>query len=348
MNEILDFSVRANPLGMPESIRNTLSGALARGLGEPVDRSCRELRERIAQRHGAGAAQIALSDCEDELILLLALTSRARRALLLWPCPESYEKALAEAKIGVKKLKLPSSRHFHLAEGELREALQSCDLLLMGNPAFPAPALVPPNALLAELDQWIADGGWLILDESAIDFTYGSVTNSLWSAVRREPRVAILRSFTNYFALNMLPFCYAVSNSTSWITEVRQRQREPALCGLTQSLGSALENLMPFRTQTTDFITNLMPKFIARLRRISGLKTFPTDANWVLCRLERGDITAAEFAQKLRERGIVIKTCVDGSYFTLSLKKAADTDRFIKSAREILMPKDSDKRLPPR
>ncbi|MDY3868966.1 MAG: hypothetical protein SOZ52_06315 [Pyramidobacter sp.] len=338
MNDILDFSVRSNPVGMPEKIRSVLTDAVLCGLDGRADRNCTDIRSLIARRHGASLTQIAVCDNEEELCALLVRTSGARRALLPVPCPEFYERALLAAKIDIKKLKLSHIRSFRFAEGELRTALEGCDLLLMGNPAFPSSALLPPNALISEIDDWISAGGTLLLDESAVDFTYGSVVNSLWSAVRREGRAAILRSFTNYFAINQLPLCYAVGGS-GWISEARAVQTPPALCGLTQSLKEALEVLMPFRTQTADFIIEMMPKFVGRLRRISGLKTFPCDANWVLCRLERSDMTTEQFAQALLAQGIMIQPCIDGSYFTLALKKEAETDRFIKTARSILMPR---------
>ena len=96
---------------------------------------------------------------------------------------------------------------------------------------------------------------------------------------------------------------------------------------------------MPFRSSTVDAVTRLMPRLIGRLRRISGLRPLPSDANWVLCRLERDDITAPELAAQLRRRFIIVPPCIDERHFTLGLRVPIETDRFIKAAREILMPK---------
>ena len=56
-------------------------------------------------------------------------------------------------------------------------------------------------------------------------------------------------------------------------------------------------------------------------------------------RLERDDITAPELAAQLRRRSILIPPCIDERHFTLGLRVPIETDRFIKAAREILMPR---------
>ena len=339
MVKILDFSVRANPLGTPEAIKTALTAAIREQCAAPVDPDFTALRQTIALRHGVQSGQIAVSQREEELIALLAASAGgARRALLPVPCPRSYERVLKRCGLDVKSFALPLKHNYRIPRGALAEALDGCDLLILGNPAFPSAALMPPAELLSELDRWLAGGGWLILDERAVDFTYGSITNSLWSGLRREPRAALIRSFTDSLALALCPLCYAVGGE-NWIAALRARQFAPALSPLAHYLAPALEHIMPFRSSTVDAVTRLMPRLIGRLRRISGLRPLPSDANWVLCRLERDDITAPELAAQLRRRFIIVPPCIDERHFTLGLRVPIETDRFIKAAREILMPK---------
>lgn len=339
MATILDFSIRINPLGTPEAIKTAMAAAISKYCGAPADPNFTELRQTIALRHGAEAEQIAVSQSEEELIALLAASAGgARCALLPVPCPHSYRQLLKRCGIKVKELALPSRHNYRIPRGALAKALSGCDLLILGNPAFPSAGLMPPANLLAELDSWLAGGGWLILDERDLDFTYGSVTNSLWSGLRHEPRAALIRSFTNSLALPLCPLSYAVGGA-DWISDLRGRQFAPALSPLAHYLAPALEHLMPFRSSTVDVVRRLMPRLIGRLRRISGLRPLPSDANWVLCRLEPGGITAEELAGQLRERSILISPCIDKQHFTLGLRVPNETDRFIKAAREILMPR---------
>ena len=129
--------------------------------------------------------------------------------------------------------------------------------------------------------------------------------------------------------------------------EVRARQFHPELARLAACLASPLEKLIGFRTETVDCVTELRNRLIARLRRISGLRPLPSDACWVLCTLERDDLTVYDLASLLHRRGILIEPCMDGAYFTLALRPLPDLERFIRAARDILMRrKDYQKMLP--
>ncbi len=341
MPNTLDFSICSNPLGMPESVRTALLEAVTDAQPDDYD-GFEELRTTIGARHGTVLSHVALAQDEEELFTLLAAKSKGvRRALLPTPCPKSYERALISAGIAIKKFRLRAENKFTFSRGDLAKSLSDCEMLLMGNPAWPASTLISPSELLTELDAWLGRGGWLILDESAIDFTYGSVTNSLWSALRREARTAIIRSFTNSLALHLCPLCYAVGGE-AWIADVRRAQFKPELSPLACHLSPALSRLTGFRAQTVEYVTHLMPRLIGRLNRISGLRPLTRDANWVLCHLQRDDWTVEQLAAALKDHDILISPCIDGSYFTLALRKPIETDRFVKAAREILMPKKKD------
>ena len=346
MKNLIDFRRLVNPLGMPESVRDALKHGIEEGVPEPFDEDFSSLREMIGQRHRAAVAQIAVSHVEEELICLLAAASGARKALLPTPCPPSYERALKQAGVEACRWELSPRHNFRFAPGELRAALNGCDLLLMGNPAFPSGGLVPPGNLLEEVDEWASRGGWLIIDESMLDFTYGGIVNSVWSGVRYVQRAALIRSFTASLSLAVCPLCYAVGGAP-WLSEVRSRQFHPALAPLAACLTAPLEGLMGFRGDTVDCISDLRNKLIGRLRRISGLRPLPSDANWVLCSLERDDVTVPDLVSQLNRRGIIIEPCVDGAHFALALRPMTDLERFIRAAREILMPKKDYQKLLP-
>ncbi len=343
---LVDFRRRVNPLGTPDAVRDALLAGIAAGVAEPFDADFTELREMLARRHSASVAQIAAAQTEEELITLLLASSGAERALLPFPCPPAYTRALGRAGVSVKRLELQPRRAFRLAAGELKEALSGRDLLLMGNPAFPSGALIPPGKLIDEIADWLTDGGRLILDERAVDFTYGSVANSLWSAVRNQPRTALIRSFTSLVSLSACPLCYAVGDR-SWIAAARARQFHPALPPLAACLTQPLSKLVRFRSETVDCVSELRERLIARLRRVAGLRPLPSDANWVLCRLERGDMTADDLAALLRRRGVFVGVLADGRHFYAAVRAPAETDRLVRALREILMPKNDSQRMLP-
>ena len=334
----IDFTIHTNPLGTPDFIKTIIDDAIARNDISTDNDEFYNLRTMIARRHGAGVQQVAIAQSAKELIFHLADSSTAKRVLLARPCPNTYAAALKHVNITVKELSLHKKNGYRIQLDELQDALREVDMLIMGNPAYPSGALIPPASLIDCLSDWIIGGGWLILDESAIDFTYGSTTNSIWSAVRHEERVAIIRSFTDFLAMPLFPLNYVVGGK-NWISESRSRQFSPYVAPLAGCITPALDHITPFRTATVDCVTRLMPRFLGRLRRISGIHPFPTDANWVLCHIESPIADAVTLTQRLAMHGITIATCADKEHFTLALKVPIETDKFIKTTRKILMPK---------
>ncbi len=325
-------------MGMPPSVRDALLAGISDGVPEPLDTEFSGLRELFAQRHNVSVAQIAVAQTEEELIALLSRASGAKLALLPTPCPPAYRRVLNRAGIAAKELKLSPRLAFHFEPGRLKDALPGCDLLLMGNPAFPSGKLIKLQELLEEIAGWLEDGGRLILDERAIDFTYGSVANSLWSAVRYQPGAALIRSFTALLSLSVCPLCYAVGDK-DWISAARSRQFHPALPPLASCLAGPISDLARFRADSVDCVIQIRQRLAARLRRVAGLRPLPADADWVLCRLERDDMTANDLALHLRRRAVIVEPLDDGRHFPLALRAEEENDRFVRAVREILMPK---------
>lgn len=339
MNNVLDFSIRANPLGMPPKLEEILSRVFSGCGNAAFDDNFINLREIIASRHGAHFTRIALNSDEETLLLSLVRAARgARTALLPVPCPASYVRVLEKAGLRIRRMPLSERDGFHFLPGQLKDALRGCDLLLMGNPAFPSSALFPPAPLLSELDDWLYRGGRLILDERAIDFTYGSVTNSLWSGVRNEKNVVILRSFTDFLSLRLLPLCYAVGDS-DWIAGARDAENGLPVPPVWQFLTPALEHLAAFRVKTTDITASVLENFTGRMRHIAGMRALNSEANWVLCRFERDDIPTDDYFNFLKKKGITVPRCIDGCYFTVAAKHSEDMNRLVDVSRELLMPK---------
>ena len=338
MESDLDFSVCLNPLGTPASVKSALTEAIQDFSGLP-DAHFSRLRGAFAGRHGASVAQVAVGDHEEELIELLAESALSvKRALVPEPCPPSYLRALKAAGISVNPLELHLRYDLRLQYDELHRELDGCQMLLLGNPAWPASALVDRDQMTAAIGDFLKDGGWLIVDERGIDFTYGSVANSLWPSLRHEPHAAVIRSLTGLLALPLCPVCYAVGGA-AWVTAARERQFSPPLSPLADFLAPALTGLTEFRGRTVEYTAHTMGLFTGRLRRITGLRPLPYDANWVLCRLERRDFTVAELAITLRQQGLIIRPIVDGSYFMLGMRVPLESNRLIRAIRSVAMPR---------
>ena len=93
------------------------------------------------------------------------------------------------------------NRHGHTMRlvpyGELEEAIDGSDVVVVVNPNNPTGATVPPAQLLAWAARLAARGGWLVVDEA-----FGDTAPGLSVAAHAgQPGLAVLRSVGKFFGL---------------------------------------------------------------------------------------------------------------------------------------------------
>ena len=85
---LLDFSANVSPLGLPENVRQAVVRALDTADRYP-DPLCRELREKLSERHGVPVDWILCGNGASDLIYRLALAKGPRTALVTAPACSS-------------------------------------------------------------------------------------------------------------------------------------------------------------------------------------------------------------------------------------------------------------------
>ncbi len=87
-----------------------------------------------------------------------------------------------------------------------------------------------------------------------------------------------------------------------------------------------------------DLIVKERSFLIRELSKIKGIEVFPSQANFVLCRVDN----SKEMALKLLDRGIFIKDCQgklgisEPRYIRLSVRSREDNEKLVESIREVL------------
>lgn len=170
----LDFSANVSPLGMPEALRRAAEAALAEADRYP-DPLCRELRERLAARHGVPAEWILCGGGAADLIYRLAAARRPKRALVTAPTFSEYENALALWGCRVSRFPLSEGNGFAVTEDVLSAVTPELDLLFLCEPNNPT-GRTTDRALLERILERCGDCGTLLaVDECFNDL----ITSSL-------------------------------------------------------------------------------------------------------------------------------------------------------------------------
>jgi len=144
--------------------------------------------------------------------------------------------------------------------------------------------------------------GVVVVDEAYADFASGSVIN--W--VRDYDNLAVLRSFSKAFGLAGLRLGYLVSNKS--IVEYVQRVVGPFNVNSVtqQTIALALEKWSYFEEQI-NFVVNERKWLMKNLTQIDGVTPYPSDANFILFKVTKDDLTSATVTERMENRNVLVK-----------------------------------------
>jgi histidinol-phosphate aminotransferase len=144
--------------------------------------------------------------------------------------------------------------------------------------------------------------GVVVVDEAYVDFASGSVIN--W--VRDYDNLVVLRSFSKAFGLAGLRLGYLVSNRS--IVEYVQRVVGPFNVNSVtqQTIALALQNWSYFKQQIK-WVVNEREWLMKNLKQIDGVNPYPSDANFILFKVTKANLTSAIVTERMENRKVLVK-----------------------------------------
>jgi histidinol-phosphate aminotransferase len=144
--------------------------------------------------------------------------------------------------------------------------------------------------------------GVVVVDEAYADFAPGSVIN--W--VRDYDNLVVLRSFSKAFGLAGLRLGYLVSNRS--IVDYVQRVVGPFNVNSVtqQTIALALQKWSYFKQQIS-FVVNEREWLMKNLKQIDGVTPYPSDANFILFKVTKDDLTSAIVTERMENRNVLVK-----------------------------------------
>jgi len=144
--------------------------------------------------------------------------------------------------------------------------------------------------------------GVVVVDEAYADFAPYSVIN--W--IKDYDNLAVLRSFSKAFGLAGLRLGYLVSNKS--IVKYVQRVVGPFNVNSVtqQTIALALEKWSYFK-QRISFVVNEREWLMENLTQIDGVTPYPSDANFILFKVTKENLTSAIVTERLENRNVLVK-----------------------------------------
>jgi threonine-phosphate decarboxylase len=327
--EIADFSASINPLGLSDSVRDSIVAALDSLVHYP-DADCAGLKQALAEAHGLTTAHVAVANGSTELIYQIPAMLPGRRALIVAPAFSEYGNALAQHGWQVRRLLLSPADGFRLDPAALHDALAvGCDALYLCNPGNPSGTLYPPELIREVYRLCRTSGTFLVLDEAFMDFCEEASAKGIVAA---EEHGLVLRSMTKFFGIPGLRLGYALAHP-ALIGRLEGRGIPWCVNTLAQVAGTAALRDSEYRRRTIAYVGRERSLLCERLSRFPQLSAYPSRANFLLVKIS-GGLTAAGLRERLLAQRILIRDCanftgLDDRFFRIAVRTAEENQRLL-------------------
>ena len=259
------------------------------------------LTEAIARYAGAGPEQIVLGNGGDEIIdLSIRLFVEPGEAVIVCPPAFGMYTVSTEAHHG-QVLPVGRNRDFSLDVPAIEALVQDGTaarpkLLFVTSPGNPDGQSVPVETLLRLLKLPLV----VIADEAYVEFGGDSAVPLL----EEHDNLIVLRTFSKWAGIAGLRLGYAVTSPP--IAQALERLRPPYNVNAAAVVAAlATFEDMEHVQATLSSVVAERERLRAALAELPGIEPLPSQANFVLCRLEGR--TGREIAGALAQTGILIR-----------------------------------------
>lgn len=333
--QLLDFSANVSPIGSPNGIWEAIQGI---DLSIYPDPECLKIRESISKHLSNSKLRISIEKIfvgngSNEIIHLISRIklSPKNTALILTPTYGEYEYAFRLSGSNVIKINANDSRDFRWDFIEVVKLIEikKPNVVIICNPNNPTGVYCKRYEIETVLKASSYSGSIVILDEAYLSFV-ANPWNSL--SLLKYSNLILVRSMSKNYANTALRLGYALA-SEDFVTKLRVLQPDWSVNSLAQKAGiSSLEDhaYLPNARKVIFSARNYLKKALTKL----GLKTIPTDANFLLIRVDN----ASKWRSLLLTKGVVVRDCTSfglPNYIRVGIRVIEDCKFLVKAITEV-------------
>lgn len=331
---IISFSANVNPLGLSPAVKNGLASHIDCLCSYP-DREYTALRKSIASYVNTSFENILVGNGSTELISLFAKLCEPKHALIFGPTYSEYEHEISMSGGHSDYFELKEAADFAFDKEALFRALKNdVDLLIICNPNNPTSALISRNDMEDVIAYCKNLSINVIVDETYMEFVEDFEDVTATALVDSYVNLVILRGVSKFFASPGLRLGYGITSNHELIKGIKDLQIPWAINSLAEVAGKLMFEDVRYIKNTKAFISEERKRVYARLLHIPALKVYKPTANFILCRIIRGSVTAQMLFDEAIKEGLMIRDCasfnfLDESYFRFCFMKSDDDDKLL-------------------
>ena len=221
---------------------------------------------------------------------------------------------------------------------------ENVNTVLLINPDNPSGNFIPKKDVLSLLKELKTHSVKLVFDESFIDFADKEKRYTLLDeAILAEyDNLIVVKSISKSYGVPGLRLGVLASSNTDYINLIKKTNAIWNINSFGEYYLQIYEKYSKTYALACDSIAEERARFINELSKIKGIHVFPSQANFLLCRLD-GKIRSDELAVKLLEecnifiKDLTGKKCFDEPrYIRLAIRNHEDNNIIINALKNIL------------
>lgn len=332
--EIVCFGANVNPLGFPKQVSDAISRKLSSLLERYPDREYRSLREAIGNYCGLSNEYILVGNGSTELLSLLIESRSIRHALQIGPSYSEYERELSLSGCSYSEYYLDQDTLFHPDIHDLIQAIkrENADFLILCNPNNPTASSFSTEELRVLLAACRKEGTFVMVDE-----TYAEFSQAYALAMPLIPyfdNLMVIRGVSKFFAAPGLRLGYGACSNVEFLSYLRKVQNPWSVNSVAAFAGEVLFSDSSFIQKTKALISSERGRMIQRLSEIPELTVYPSDANFILVKINDPAHSAFSLFDCLIRQKLMIRDCTSfpglrGEFFRFCIMLPDDNDRLL-------------------
>ena len=334
-NDIIDFSSNVNPHIISNLGKYVLEG-LEKSRSYP-DINYTNLRNNISDYIKVDSELIIPGNGATEIIYLL-MKSIKKRLAILNPTFSEYGRGAKLNNLEVLDFHLKEENNFSIDLDEIQKNMDKFDSLFVCNPNNPNGKVKDLNELL---DLMVENDKLLIIDETFMEFVGEEEKYSLINRIEQTPNLFILKAVTKFFGMPGLRLGYGVTSNKQIIKNIYEYKEPWTINSFAENLSNYLFKDKEYIKSSKDYYINERKFMLEELGKISRLKVYDTDTNFVLIKLKDGEANSLKL-ELFEKYNILIRDAsnfigLDKSYIRVAIKSHNDNKVLIESLRKILV-----------
>lgn len=307
--DITSFSANVNPLGISPRLKTELASKIDAITGYP-DREYTSLRKCIAAYVNADLEHIVVGNGSTELISLFIQITHPKKALIIGPTYSEYEREISLGGGSSQYYRLEEADDFKLNVEELKKELTAeFDLLVICNPNNPTSSAIPLSDMRKILDICKQRNILCMVDETYVEFAENMKDITSISLTGYYNNIIILRGISKFFAAPGLRLGYAICGNTDLLKLLNQRKNPWTINTLAAIAGEIMFTDEDYINQTKTLIKQERDKIFGLLSSCSNVKVYSPIANFVLVKILKEGLTAADVFDAAIRKGLMIRDC---------------------------------------